>query len=66
MGEAITLVKNDAVIPLKEKEIVGFLSLGDSTGEHFYQALAEERILQRLTFTGDIPTVVNAAKTYPL
>ena len=62
MGEAITLVKNDAVIPLKEKEIVGFLSLGDSTGEHFYQALAEERILQRLTFTGDIPTVVNAAK----
>lgn len=62
MGEAITLVKNEAVIPLKEKEIVGFLSLGDASGEHFYQALAEERILQRLTFTGDIPTVANAAK----
>ena len=62
MGEAITLVKNDAVIPLKEKEIVGFLSLGDAVGEHFYQSLAKEQILQRLTFTGDIPTVVNAAK----
>ncbi|MEL0300968.1 MAG: glycoside hydrolase family 3 protein, partial [Flavobacteriaceae bacterium] len=42
MGEAITLVKNDSVIPLKEKEIVGFLSLGDASGEHFYQPLAEE------------------------
>lgn len=62
MEEAITLVKNDAVLPLKEKEIVGFLSLGDASGEHFYQSLKEERILQRLTFTGDIPTVVNAAK----
>ena len=62
MGEAITLVKSDAVLPLKEKEIVGFLSLGDASGEHFYQSLKEERILQRLTFTGDIPTVVNAAK----
>jgi len=62
MGEAITLVKNDAVIPLKEKEIVGFLSLGDATGEHFHQSLSEGQILQRLTFTGDISTVVNAAK----
>lgn len=62
MGEAITLVKNDAIIPLKEKEVVGFLSLGDASGEHFYQTLAEGHILQRLTFTGDIPTVVNAAK----
>ena len=36
--------------------------MGDVSGEHFYQSLKEERILQRLTFTGDIPTVVNAAK----
>jgi beta-N-acetylhexosaminidase len=62
MDEAITLVKNDAVLPLKEKEIVGFLSLGDVSGEHFYKSLKEERILQRLTFSGDIASVVNAAK----
>ncbi len=62
MGEAITLVKNDAVLPLKEKEVIGFLSLGDDEGEDFYQSLAAERILQRLTFTGDVPTVLNAAK----
>ena len=62
MGEAITLVKNDAVLPLEGKEVVGFLSLGDANGEHFYQALAEGHILQRLTFTGDIPTLVNSAK----
>ncbi len=62
MGEAITLVKNEGVLPLKEKEVVGFLSLGDASGEHFYETLAKERILQRLTFTGDVPTVLNAAK----
>jgi beta-glucosidase-like glycosyl hydrolase/CubicO group peptidase (beta-lactamase class C family) len=62
MDEAITLVKNDAVLPLKEKEIVGFLSLGDVSGEHFYKSLKEERILQRLTFSGDIASVLNAAK----
>ena len=62
MGEAITLVKNDGVLPLEDNGVIGFLTLGDDAGEDFYNSLANERILQRLTFTGDIPTVLNAAK----
>lgn len=62
MGEAITLLKNDDAFPLKKKEVIGFLSLGDDDGEGFYKALADQRILQRLTFTGEIAPVLNATE----
>ena len=62
MAEAMTLIEDKGVLPLPEKEIIGFLTLGDDKGDLFHQALAKERILQRLTFTGETSAVVEAAK----
>ena len=64
MGDAVTLVQNEAVLPLKNEEKIGFLSLGDASGEYFHRLLAKEQNLQRLTFNGNIASVLSAAEKY--
>ena len=49
-------------LPLSENETLGFLSLGDDEGEAFYTALAKERNVQRIHFTGDRSITIDAAK----
>jgi len=62
MGEALTLIQDKGVLPLSENETLGFLSLGDDEGEAFYTALAKERNVQRIHFTGDRSITIDAAK----
>ena len=62
MAEAMTLIEDKGILPLPEKEIIGFLTLGDDNGDVFHESLAKERIFQRLTFTGETSAVVEAAK----
>ena len=52
MGEALSLIQDKGVLPLPEKEVIGFLSLGDVDGEAFYKALSKERSLERINFSG--------------
>ena len=49
MAEAMTLIEDKGILPLPEKEIIGFLTLGDDNGDVFHESLAKERIFQRLT-----------------
>ena len=62
MGEALSLIQDKGVLPLPEKEVIGFLSLGDVDGEAFYKALSKERSLERINFSGDLPAVKQAVK----
>ncbi|MGB2397790.1 MAG: glycoside hydrolase family 3 N-terminal domain-containing protein [Flavobacteriaceae bacterium] len=62
MDEAITLIKNDGVIPLKTTTTYGLLSLGDADGSQFAQTLGKEIALRRLSFEGDSAATLTAAE----
>lgn len=64
MESALTLLKDDGVLPLQSTDKIGLLTLGDASGEAFTNTLSKKVALEKINFSGNISSTLVAARPY--